>query len=129
MILPPCKRPQEAQFARDRVQRNNMAGSSLRIYQLKAQKADNFEYLCPRKKTTILMCKMEGQFCFQNTGPKVESQWEVNFRVFPRAGCKQARMCWMVLKKMSFNSKQPRLKKRKQTDSLSKILHVNQMKI
>ena len=44
------------------------------------------QYLCPTKKTTILTCNMEGQCCFQNTGPKVESQWEVmNFGVFLRA--------------------------------------------
>ena len=125
MILPPCKWPQEAQFAHPpswnrrwpwaRVLRNNMAGSSHLAYRLKAQKADNLEYLRPRRKTTILkMCKMLGQCCFQNAWPKVESRREVvTFRVFLWAVCKQARMCWMILEKMSLK------KKRKQTDTVT----------
>ena len=36
---------------------------------------------------------MQGQCCFQNTGPKAESPWEVvTFQVFLGAVCKQARM-------------------------------------
>ena len=112
MILPPCKLPQEAQFTHPPcwnrrwppgwVVRNNMAGYSHLAHRLKAQKADNLEYLCAMRKTTILkMCSVQGQCCFQKAGPKVESQWEVViFRVL-RAVCKQARICWMILKKMS----------------------------
>ena len=95
-----------------------MAGSSLRIYQLKAQKADSFEYLCLTKKTTILMCNMEGQCCFQNTGPKVESQGKVvNFRVFLTAVYKQARMCW--IQEDELNGNQPRPRKKKQTNTVT----------
>ena len=48
------------------------------IYRLKAQKADNFEYLCSMNKTTLLkICNVQGQCCFQSTGPKVWFSWRI----------------------------------------------------
>ena len=45
----------------------------------------------PNEDDDIEDVHMQGQCCFQNTGPKAESPWEVvTFQVFLGAVCKQA---------------------------------------
>ena len=67
-----------------------------------------------------MMCNMQGQCCFQNTGLKVESLREaLTFQTFLRAVCKQARMCWLIPKKMSLMVTSLAQKKRKHTDTVA----------